>query len=376
MCLKDYLVPPESVDLGKVLGRGTYGVVHQAFKWIGTWPSDGGTVAVKCISRVIDDDICTPTWRELSILRSIRHPHLLHLRGIVAKNQEMWIILDHMDQNLDQLMRNDFYSHYSAGHVLSFTQQLLLAVHHLHKCGIMHRDVKPANILVSSSNHLKVCDYGLSCGTAPPQDPSPPDHTTMTQHVATRYYRSPEVILLEPYGHPLDNWSVGCVIAEMYLSHANHQCTYLFNGVCSGLTHHVEGTREWTKDSIQRYEMDTPYSQLRMILSKLGPFRREDLTPFYDLALVTQMLSLSIQYRSIWTETRLHHLPPPMIAMLQHLLQLNPLKRATMEDALTYLQDLLPDQKHTFIPAQKVEHLHYDKKKIQEEFTRLLAPAT
>jgi len=73
---------------------------------------------------------------------------------------------------------------------------------------VIHRDLKPGNILINENCDLKICDFGL----ARLQEPQ------MTGYVSTRYYRAPEIMLSwQRYGHKVDLWSVGCIVAEMFL---------------------------------------------------------------------------------------------------------------------------------------------------------------
>eukprot|EP00356_Strombidium_inclinatum_P010057 CAMPEP_0170493260 /NCGR_PEP_ID=MMETSP0208-20121228/13611_1 /TAXON_ID=197538 /ORGANISM="Strombidium inclinatum, Strain S3" /LENGTH=153 /DNA_ID=CAMNT_0010769159 /DNA_START=363 /DNA_END=824 /DNA_ORIENTATION=+ len=93
---------------------------------------------------------------------------------------------------------------------------LLEAVHFIHTAGLMHRDLKPANILVGHDLKVKLCDFGLAQRVDP--DGHSDDVRTLLSHVQSRYYRAPEIILLEPhYDHKIDLWSLGCILGELLL---------------------------------------------------------------------------------------------------------------------------------------------------------------
>jgi len=100
-------------------------------------------------------------------------------------------------------------------HVQYFTYQILRGMKYVHSASVIHRDLKPGNLLVNSDCELKICDFGLSRGF----DSAAEDGTTpMTEYVATRWYRAPEIMLaLRRYGTAIDVWSIGCILAELLL---------------------------------------------------------------------------------------------------------------------------------------------------------------
>lgn len=73
---------------------------------------------------------------------------------------------------------------------------------------IIHRDIKPENLLVNSDDSLKLCDFGFARKI-------PQEGARLTDYVATRWYRSPELLLTDKYGKPSDIWAVGCIMGEL-----------------------------------------------------------------------------------------------------------------------------------------------------------------
>ena len=99
-------------------------------------------------------------------------------------------------------------------HYSYFMYQLLRGLLFLHSANIIHRDIKPQNLLVNVNCDLKICDFGLARGIN--QKENEELDTKMTVYVVTRWYRAPEVVLRgKDYDERLDIWSVGCVFAEM-----------------------------------------------------------------------------------------------------------------------------------------------------------------
>lgn len=105
--------------------------------------------------------------------------------------------------------------------VRSYTQQLLLALKLLKKCGILHADIKPDNILVNDSNLvLKLCDFGSA---------SLITDNEITPYLVSRFYRSPEIILGLSYDYGIDMWSAGCTIYECKQQNQSPLKTAIFN---------------------------------------------------------------------------------------------------------------------------------------------------
>ena len=100
----------------------------------------------------------------------------------------------------------------SDDHCQYFIYQTLRALKAMHSANVLHRDLKPSNLLLNANCDLKVCDFGLARSAASSEDNS----GFMTEYVATRWYRAPEIMLtFKEYTKAIDVWSVGCILAEM-----------------------------------------------------------------------------------------------------------------------------------------------------------------
>lgn len=93
-----------------------------------------------------------------------------------------------------------------------YSYQLMRALNYIHRLNVMHRDIKPQNLLIDPSCHiLKVCDFGSAKKISPEEE-------TSVSYITSRYYRAPELMFgARKYNHTIDLWSAGCVIAELLL---------------------------------------------------------------------------------------------------------------------------------------------------------------
>lgn len=114
-----------------------------------------------------------------------------------------------METDLFKLLRTQVLSNQ---HVCYFTYQILRGLKYIHSANVLHRDLKPSNLLLNSNCDLKICDFGL----ARVSDPTEVQEGQLTEYVATRWYRAPEIMLnARGYSKAIDVWSVGCILAEM-----------------------------------------------------------------------------------------------------------------------------------------------------------------
>ena len=199
------------------IGKGSAGSVTKA-----TVKKTGATVAIKHITNQRFTSFSAAlAQREVRALSRIRHPNVLRLLEVVRENEMLYLILEYAEASLYQWMRAA-KAPLGEPMVRVLAHRLLLATSHVHKCGFVHRDVKPMNILVSQFDgdpsllKVKLADFGAA-RELPRTAPDTARHEPLTPYVSTRWYRAPEVLLhASGYEAAVDMWAIGVIIAEAY----------------------------------------------------------------------------------------------------------------------------------------------------------------
>ncbi|KAF4979000.1 hypothetical protein FZEAL_4731 [Fusarium zealandicum] len=185
--LKDY-------RLGECLGKGAFGSVYKAFNW-----GNGEAVAVKQIKLA---DL------PKSELRMIEHDNIVKYLGFVKSVDALNIILEYCENgSLHSICKA--YGKFPENLVGVYMTQVLQGLQYLHDQGVIHRDIKGANILTTKDGTVKLADFGVSTSTlAGGQDKE-------AQVVGTPYWMAPEIIQLSGATSASDIWSVGCTVIEL-----------------------------------------------------------------------------------------------------------------------------------------------------------------
>ena len=206
---------PSYYKIREVVGRGAYGVVVAALD-----TRTNQMVAIKKIQKAFEHKIFAKrTLREMKILRLLVHDNVLQLITILLPKSREHFTDIYM---VCELVEGDLYSIIKSNqplekdHIKFILYQILRAVKFIHSARILHRDIKPKNILISAKCEVKLCDFGLA--RVHRDEDSGQKTDNLTDYVATRWYRAPELLLgNENYDTKIDIWSVGCVLAEMLL---------------------------------------------------------------------------------------------------------------------------------------------------------------
>lgn len=219
-----WLLPPR-YKVTELLGSGAYGSVWEA--------KDDGTdplrlVAIKQCKKIFHDKIdCKRILREVTILSKLRHNNVVtlldfHIPAPTDSFTEVYIIQELCDSDLAKLLKQDVSL--EPVHINTVLYNLMVGVNYIHSAGVYHRDLKPANCFVNRDCTVKLGDFGLARAIShvcehlqeDPNERTKSLSNALTGHVVTRWYRAPELILLEKnYTEAIDVWSVGCIFGEL-----------------------------------------------------------------------------------------------------------------------------------------------------------------
>jgi CTD kinase subunit alpha len=193
-----------------VVGSGTYGKV---FKGIHVYTKD--MVALKKIRMEGErDGFPVTAIREVKLLQSLNHDNIVKLREVMVEKNDCYMVFEYLSHDLTGLLNHPTFK-LEQSHKKDLAKQLFEGLDYLHRRGVLHRDIKAANILVSNTGQLKLADFGLARFYA---KRSKLDYTN---RVITIWYRSPELLLGETqYGPAVDIWSAACVLVEIFTRHA------------------------------------------------------------------------------------------------------------------------------------------------------------
>ncbi|KAG7382307.1 Cell division control protein 2 [Phytophthora pseudosyringae] len=282
------------------IGEGTYGVVYKAKDRV-----TGEVIALKKIRLEAEDEgIPSTAIREISLLKELQHCNIVRLYNIVHTERKLTLVFEYLDQDLKKYL--DVCEKGLEKPILkSFLYQLLRGIAYCHQHRVLHRDLKPQNLLINREGELKLGDFGLARAFGIPV-------RSYTHEVVTLWYRAPDVLMgSRKYSTPVDIWSVGCIFAEM----ANGGPLFA-------------GTSEVDQlDRIFRL-LGTPTVEIYPAIVDLPEYRRD--FPVYP------------------TPESLAHLVPTLDAdgvdLLEQMLQYDPAKRITAADAMVhpYFSDLSP----------------------------------
>ena len=293
-------------ELIQRLGKGAYGIVWKALA-----RKNNQVCAVKkCFDAFQNSTDAQRTFREIMYLQALHgHENIIQIYNVLkAENdRDIYIVTDFMESDLHAVIKAKILEDV---HKQFIIYQVLKALKYMHSGELIHRDIKPSNILLNADCSIKLCDFGLARSVAPTvisnHDSSNP---VMTDYVATRWYRAPEILFGSPsYTKGVDVWAVGCILAEMIVGKP------LFPGTSTldQLERVLEVTGFPSPEDVAA--MDSPYAQtmLESIHGGSSPSRRRSIQEFFPMA------------------------SPDAIDFLKQCFEFNPAKRPTIPDLLNH----------------------------------------
>ena len=144
-------------------------------------------------------------------MKELKHENILSLYDVIHVENKLMLVSEYMDLDLKRYMdtRGD-HSKLDPATIKTFTYQLLRGIAFCHENRVLHRDLKPQNLLINKKGQLKLADFGLARAFGIPVN-------TFSNEVVTLWYRAPDVLLgSRTYNTSIDIWSAGCIMAEMY----------------------------------------------------------------------------------------------------------------------------------------------------------------
>ncbi|XP_075522264.1 uncharacterized protein LOC142555326 isoform X2 [Primulina tabacum] len=193
-------------------GKGVFSTVVRA-KDLKANSSDPEEVAIKIIRN--NETMYKAGMEELVILKKLvkadpeNKRHCVRFLSTFKYRNHLCLVFESLHMNLREVLKKfgrNIGLKLTA--VRTYAKQLLIALKHLKNCSVLHCDIKPDNMLVNEAkNILKLCDFGNAMFAG---------KNEITPYLVSRFYRSPEIILGLPYDHPMDIWSVGCCLFELY----------------------------------------------------------------------------------------------------------------------------------------------------------------
>ncbi len=196
-------------DFAKIekIGEGTYGVVFK-----GRNKRTGDIVAMKKIRLESEEEgVPSTAIREISLLKELQHPNIVSLQDIIMQENRLYLIFEFLTMDLKKYIDTavppkEFMDRQL---VKSYCYQILQAMLFCHQRRVLHRDLKPQNLLIDKRGTIKLADFGLARAFGIPV-------RVYTHEVVTLWYRAPEILLgSNKYSCPIDMWSIGCIFAEM-----------------------------------------------------------------------------------------------------------------------------------------------------------------
>lgn len=276
---------PGKYEVLGVVGEGAYGIVYKCKN-----KETGDFVAIKKFKETNDDLVKKTMKRELRMLQQLTHENIVQFKEAFKRKGNLFLVFEYVEKNLLEVLQ-DHPKGLEPKLIRNLMFQLCKSIKYLHERNVIHRDIKPENLLVNENMVLKVCDFGFARTIA-----STPKEK-LTDYVATRWYRAPELLLTQGvYGPEVDYWAIGCIMGEL-----------------------VDGNPLFPGEN----EVD----QLHCIQKVLGNFTDEQVEMFYTNPLFNGKDLINVSKPETLERRYYGKLPKLAINFMKGLLQLDPKMR-------------------------------------------------
>ena len=276
-----------------IVGEGAYGIVYKCRN-----KETNKFVAVKKFKETEDELVQKTMKRELAMLQMLRHENVVEFQEAFVSKGNFFLVFEYVEKNLLEVLEESPKG-LSPKLIRSFIFQMCKAVSYLHKNNMIHRDVKPENLLIDENLNLKLCDFGFARKIKLNKQNNNID--TMTDYVATRWYRSPELLLSGGiYGPEVDYWAIGCIMGEL-------------------------------ADGNPMFPGENEVDQLDCIIKILGNLPESLVNMYYENPIYNEKELLKVKKPETLERRYLGILSPTAIDFMKGLLQLDPSKRLNGE---------------------------------------------
>ena len=309
-------------DVIGVVGEGAYGIVYKCKN-----KETGKYVAIKKFKETEDELVQKTMKRELKMLQQLKHPNIVEFQESFTHKGNLFLVFEYCEKNLLEVLEES-PDGLSPKLIKSFVYQMCKAIAYMHKNNMIHRDIKPENLLIDENLNLKLCDFGFARKVKLNKSNNNVDE--MTDYVATRWYRSPELLLSGGiYGPDVDYWAVGCIMGEL-------------------------------ADGNPMFPGENETDQINCIIKILGNLPEELVNMFYKNPIYEGKKLINISKPETIERRYMEKLGPTAIDFMKGLLQLDPKKRLNSETVFKH-RYFAPFIKEEEEKKKKLNEMHINK---------------
>ena len=293
-----------------VVGEGAYGIVYKCKN-----KETGKYVAIKKFKETEDELVQKTMKRELKMLQQLKHENIVDFQESFIHKGNLFLVFEYVEKNLLEVLEES-PDGLPPKLIKSFIYQMCKALLYMHKNNMIHRDIKPENLLINENLDLKLCDFGFARKVKLDQKNN--NINQMTDYVATRWYRSPELLLSGGiYGPDVDYWAVGCIMGEL-------------------------------ADGNPMFPGENETDQINCIIKVLGNLPDELVNMFYKNPIYDGKELLRVSKPETLERKYMGKLGPTAIDFMKGLLQLDPKKRLNDETVFKhkYFASFMKDEQN------------------------------